>query len=261
MHKPAPRPRASLALMLCILLSLNVTAFADGGDVPYAEENGFEFTTETEFDIPGFFYLKRDDKYLPNTDECKIEAYDGAVYTIGDFSLSEPDEDGLVELTFTLEMQASAFSAGTTDNERLYIYYLLPDFFDYYSGYTVSREDKDNGAVYTASFSNGRQNISVNGERLSSFDWSYGLGSWNKYNQWEQEHIISLSIKYDLKFPADYDGLCIYLSKLGLSEYDEEWETDTPVNESELFLDGLDDGRTANDYYMLRVSDLLAQAA
>lgn len=159
-------------------------------------------------------------------------------------------------------MQASGYDVGTTDNERLRIHYSGFSFFDYYSGYTVSYEQKDNVTSYTASFSNDGQNISVNGEHSSSFNWSYVLGSWNKYNQWEKEHIISLAVKYTLKFPADYDGLCISLYKYGISEYNEDWENDNDeIYESKPFLDWLDDDETASDYYMLRVSDLLAQAA
>ena len=254
--------------MLCILLSLNVTAFADGKAVPYAEENGFEFTAETEFEIPVFFYLTRDDKYLPNTDECKIEAYDDATYTISDLSLSEPDEDGIVELTFTLEVQASTFSARTPDNEDLpkHTHYTPPGFFDYYSGYSVTvSEDNDNVTrSYFACFTTNGKDVAINGHSLQSFNWSYGLGSWNKYNQREREYIIHDATKYTLKFPADYDGLCIAQSKRGVTEYNEDWSKDNnneSYSESKPFLDWLDDDETASDYYMLRVSDLLAQAA
>lgn len=255
----------SFVLALCALSPLGGAALAADAPVPYAEEQGFDFIRETSLTAPVFFYLTKDGEYLPNSSDCKIEPLEDARYTISALSLSDPDENGMVELRFTVALDAVSFLTWNADANPHSIHLFGFSFFDYYSGYTVP---SSNSSGYSGSRSCAAE-FTYNGETTSvsetwswAFDFEWGLSSWNKYRQHQQEGYWHFVCDYAFTFPAAYDGLCLALSKSGSTEYSESWASEEEtLSESQPFLDSLGDGRTQSDYYLLRVSDLLAQQA
>lgn len=251
----------SFVLALCVLSPLGGAALAAGWSVPYAEEHGLIFINETELTAPAFFCLTKDGEYLPNSAVASIEPLDDACYTISGLSCSDPDENGLVELRFTVTIDAdSLYTWDSTVNGR-FMRHSGFSFFDYYSGYTVpgSGHNGFSGSCsYSAAFACNGEKIPV----IETLTWTGGtesLSSYNKYHQWQTEEHWQFIVDYAFTFPAAYDGLCLALPKSGVTEYSENEEEE--VHESEPWLDSLADGRTQDDYYLLRVSDLLAQQA
>ena len=254
----------SFVLALCVLSPLGGAALAAGESVPYAEEHGLSFITETELTSPAFFCLTKDGEYLPNSAVASIEPLEDARYTISGLSLSDPDENGLVELRFTVTIDAASLYTWDSTVSSRFICSSGFSFFDYYSGYTVP-ESKQSGNSGSRSYS---AEFACNGEKIpviKTASWTSGneaLPSYNKYRQWQIEDHWYCVFDYAFTFPAAYDGLCLALPKSSVTEYSKSEESEEEeVSESEPWLDSLADGRTQDDYYLLRVSDLLAQQA
>lgn len=251
----------SFAFVLCVLSPLGGAALAADGPIPYAKEHGFDFVNELSLTAPAFFYLKEDGEYLPNSSAASIEPLGDARFTISNFSLSEPDENGLVELRFTVTMDAVSLLNGTGS---CFIRFCVFSVFDYYSGYTVPQggtHGNSGSRSYSAEFAYNGEEIPVTEELSWTFDFE-SFSSWNKYRQWQSEGDWYAIFDYTVTFPAAYDGLCLALRKSGVTEYSEDWASEEEkLSESEPFLNSLDDGRTQDDYYLLRVSELLARQA
>lgn len=254
----------SFVLALCVLSPLGGAALAAEDPTPYAEEHGFTFVNETSLTAPVFFYLEKDGEYLPNSSVASIEPLGDARFTISDLSLSAPDENGLVELRLTVTMDAASLFTSDSGIGSFYIRYSTFSFFDYYSGYTVPNGEqygKSSSRSYSAEFACNGETIPVIETKSWTGGYESGLSSWSKYRQLQKEADWYLVSEYTFTFPAAYDGLCLALSKAGITEYSEDWASEEEkVHESEPFLDSLADGRTQDDYYLLRVSDLLQQA-
>ncbi len=261
------RLKRALSMLLALVMTAGLLgaaspeAFAAGESVPYAEEQGLAFVTDTSFQIPVFFYLTKDGKYVPNTESGLIEPLRDADYTITELSLSEPDGEGMVELTLSY----------TTDGIAGLIYTRQSNFhingrstgfscFDYYSGYTLTESYISSGDSYvTALHSNGEE-INVTWNDVGDVKMKLSPWAFNKYDQPVCEWYYYGAFTYHIKFPAEYDGLCLMLRKNGITEYSESWENeDGKVHESEPLHEWMDEGETKDDYYFLRVSDLLAQ--
>jgi len=252
-----------LALVMAagLLGAASPTAFAAGESVPYAEEQGLEFVTDREFQIPVFFYQTKDGEYLPNTKDRLIEPLRDADYTITELSLSEPDANGMVELTLSYTIDASAYAIfdGSSDNTQSR--YTMFNFFDYYSGYTLlaislSNNSSKKSTETLLSYGGEERSVTWDTLRDSKHEWNT---SYNKYDQQEAELNTKSIFTYSLRFPAEYDGLCLAIYKNGNTEYSESWEEEEKVYESEPLHEWMDEGETKDDYYFLRVSELLAQ--
>lgn len=264
------RGRRALSMLLALVMAAGLlgaaspTAFAAGESVPYAEEQGLTFVTDREFQIPVFYYLTKDGEYLPNTEDCKVEPIRDGGYRITELSLSEPDADGMVELTLSYTTDAIASTINNLMLTNLYTFVRIEafTFFDYYSGYTLTETvnpKNDRDSTETVLRCNGEEiNVTRNGVRdlnLKQSSWSF-----DKYDKPVSEWYLNAFFTYRIKFPAEYDGLCLMINKNGITEYSDSWEDEEEkVNESEPLHEWMDEGETKDDYYFLRVSELLAQ--
>ena len=253
-----------LSLLLALVLVLGGTVLgspeAAAEDLPYAEEMGLEFTEDTVLYAPFFSYLKINGEYVPTVEGLSFTSMGDMEYSIGSVSLSEPDEEGLV----TLDILVTASGSSLWENVRGYendpqhswsMRYTDFSFFDYYSGYTLPFKglvDNDS-AESSVEFQVEGKIVPVSGTKSSEWSSRWRFGSWSKYDTLQDELFFEISLKYSATYPADYDGLCLALYKPGSTEY-KELDTEE-VPESEPLLE---EDETAEDYYCLRVTDLLA---
>lgn len=265
------RGRRVLSVLLALVMAAGLlgaaspTAFAAGESVPYAEDRGLSFVTDTEFQIPMFFYQTKDGEYLPNTESCIIEPIRDADYTITELSLSEPDANGMVELTLSYTIDGIACHMNDGAADKFGGRYKSFSFFDYYSGYTFtgtkyfSNSGKD--SVETVLTYNGEE-MSVTRDTAWDTELEWSPWSYNKYSQWQNELNMKAIFIVSFKFPAEYDGLCLMINKNGITEYSEAWEDEEEkANASMPLHEWMGDKTTKDDYYFLRVSELLAQQA
>lgn len=256
------RPLA-LLLTLIILLGgfmLGSPEAAAEEAVPYAEEMGLEFTEDTVLYAPFFSYIEKNGEYVPTVEGLSFTSMGDMEYSIYSVSLSEPDEEGMVTLDILVTASGSSLLEMVRgyENDPQLNYHSWGNsfsFFDYYSGYTIPARDMegDDSAESSVEFQVEGKIVPVS--RVSSTETSYRwrFGSWSKYDTWQDELLWELSFNYSFKYPADYDGLCLALYKPGNTEYGEADTEEVPESEPLLVED-----RTAEDYYCLRVTDLLA---
>lgn len=254
-------------LTLLMALSLTATGLAFGSPeaaaeeaVPYAEEMGLEFTEDTVLYAPFFSYLERNGEYVPSVEGLTFTSMGDMEYSIDSVSLSEPDEEGLVTLDILVTATCSSLwetVSGYKSDPQLgtSMQYTGFDFFDYYSGYKLPFGSLigSDSAESSVEFLIDGESVPVSGTRSrdSSFRWRFG--SWSKYDTWQDELLGELSFKFSATYPADYDGLCLALYKPGSTEYKELDTEEVPESKPLLGEDGV-----AEDYYCLRVTDLLA---
>ena len=256
------RPLA-LLLTLIILLGgfmLGSPEAAAEEAVPYAEEMGLEFTEDTVLHAPFFSYLRRNGEYVPSVEGLSFTSMGDIEYSIDSVSLSEPDGEGLVTLDILVTATCSSLwenVSGYENDPQLGTYIRCSDFsfFDYYSGYTIPARDMegDDSAESSVEFQVEGKIVPVSMAKSSEASSRWRFGSWSKYDTWQNELFFEISLNYSFKYPADYDGLCLALYKPGKTEYGEADTEEVPESEPLLVED-----RTAEDYYCLRVTDLLA---
>ena len=253
-----------LSLLLALVLVLGGAVLgspeAAAEDLPYAEEMGLEFTEDTVLYAPFFSYLEKNGEYVPTVEGLSFTSMGDMEYSIGSVSLSEPDEEGLV----TLDILVTASCSSLLENVRSYendpqlscfMQFSGFGFFDYYSGYTLPFKglvDNDS-AESSVEFQVEGKIVPVSGTKSNEWSYRWRFGSWSKYDTWQNELLWEISLKYSATYPADYDGLCLAMYKPGKTEYEEADTEEVPESEPLLGEDGV-----AEDYYCLRVTDLLA---
>lgn len=255
------------ALTLLMALSLTATGLAFGSPeaaaeeaVPYAEEMGLEFTEDTVLHAPFFSYLRRNGEYVPTVEGLTFTSMGDMEHRIDSVSLSEPDEEGLVTLDILVTASCSSLwenVRGYENDPQLSCSMRCTDvgFFDYYSGYTLPFKglvDNDS-AESSVEFQVEGKIVPVSGTKSSEWSPLWRFGSWSKYDTLQNEVLWEYSYKYSISYPADYDGLCLALYKPGRTEYGEADTEEVPESEPLL-----DEDETAEDYYCLRVTELLA---
>lgn len=228
--------------------------------VPYAEEMGLEFTEDTVLSAPFLSYLRKNGEYVPSVEGLSFTSMGDMEYRIDSVSLSEPDGEGLVTLDILVTATCSSLWEnvnGYENDPQLFSFSQGLDFsfFDYYTGYKLSFKDLENGNLTENSveFLIDGEIVPVSGTRSMESSSRWRFGSWSKYDTWQNELLWEFCFKYSATYPADYDGLCLALYKPGVTEYEELDTEEVPESEPLLVED-----RTAEDYYCLRVTDLLA---
>ena len=253
-----------LSLLLALVLVLGGAVLgspeAAAEDLPYAEEMGLEFTEDTVLYAPFFSYLVKNGEYVPTVEGLSFTSMGDMEYSIDSVSLSEPDEEGLVTLDILVTASCSSLLENVRGYENdpqlsCYIRYSGFGFFDYYSGYTIPFKGLvgDDSSESSVEFQVAGESVPVSGTRSSEWSSRWRFGSWSKYDTWQDELLWELSLNYSFKYPADYDGLCLALYKPGATEYGELDTEEIPESEPLL-----EEDETAEDYYCLRVTDLLA---
>lgn len=257
------RPLALLLTLVMLLggFMLGSPEAAAEEAVPYAEEMGLEFTEDTVLSAPFFSYLRKNGEYVPSVEGLTFTSLGDMEYRIDSVSLSEPDGEGLVTLDILVTGVGSSLWEnvhGYENDPQLFSSShsqgLDFSFFDYYSGYTIPFKEfvGDDSAESSVEFQVEGKIVPVSGTRSMESSSRWRFGSWSKYDTWQNELLWEISLKYSATYPAGYDGLCLALYKPGKTEYK---EPDTEIPESEPLLD---EDETAEDYYCLRVTELLA---
>lgn len=257
------RPLALLLTLVMLLggFMLGSPEAAAEEAVPYAEEMGLEFTEDTVLHAPFLSYIRKNGKYVPSVEGLTFTSLGDMEFRIDSVSLSEPDEDGLV----TLDILGTATCSSLWENVHGYendpqlgtsMQYTGFGFFDYYSGYTIPFKEfvGDDSAESSVEFQVEGKIVPVSGTKSSEGSSRWRFGSWSKYDTWQNELLWEFSFKYSATYPAGYDGLCLALYKPGKTEYKELDTEELP--ESKPLLG--EDGAGAENYYCLRVTDLLA---
>lgn len=259
-----------LSLLLALVLVLGGAVLgspeaAAEEAVPYAEEMGLEFTEDTVLHAPFLSYLRKNGEYVPSVEGLTFTSLGDMEYRIDSVSLSEPDGEGLV----TLDILVTATSSSLWENVRGYendpqlevnTQNYSFSFFDYYSGDTISFKYMGNSIDFAnifVEFQVQGESVPVSGTSYRETSDRWRFGSWSKYDTWQEELLREFSFKYSFSYPAGYDGLCLALYKPGVTEYVEHKENNSEdVPESKPLLG--EDGTGAENYYCLRVTELLA---
>ncbi len=253
-------------LTLLMALSLTATGLAFGSPeaaaeeaVPYAEEMGLEFTEDTVLHAPFFSYLERNGEYVPSVEGLTFTSMGDMEYSIDSVSLSEPDEEGLVTLDILVTVTCSSlWEAEASESFELNCRQSATglSFFDYYSGCVPPFRDlmDSDSTESSVEFLIDGESVPLSGTISSEASSRWRFGSWSKYDTWQNELLWEYSFKYSATYPADYDGLCLALYKPGKTEYKELDTEELP--ESKPLLG--EDGAGAENYYCLRVTELLA---
>lgn len=253
-----------LSLLLALVLVLGGAVLgspeAAAEDLPYAEEMGLEFTEDTVLHAPFFSYLVKNGEYVPSVEGLTFTSMGDMEYSIDSVSLSEPDGEGLVTLDILVTATCSSLwenVSGYENDPQLGTYIWCSDFsfFDYYSGYTIPARDMEgnDSAESSVEFQVEGKIVPVSMAKSSEASSRWRFGSWSKYDTWQNELLSEFCFKYSATYPADYDGLCLALYKPGWTEY-KELDTEG-ISESKPLLG---EDSTAEDYYCLRVTELLA---
>ena len=253
-----------LSLLLALVLVLGGAVLgspeAAAEDLPYAEEMGLEFTEDTVLYAPFFSYIEKNGEYVPTVESLSFTSMGDMEYSIYSVSLSEPDEEGMVTLDILVTASGSSLLEMVRgyENDPQLNYHSWGNsfsFFDYYSGYTIPARDMegDDSAESSVEFQVEGKIVPVSMAKSSEASSRWRFGSWSKYDTWQNELFFEISLNYSFRYPADYDGLCLALYKPGKTEYKELDTEEVPESEPLLVED-----RTAEDYYCLRVTDLLA---
>jgi hypothetical protein len=217
--------------------------------LPYAEQEELKFSDLSSFEIPFLSYFTDEESEADNG----LEIIQGnATYTLGDITVSEPDEDGNVIYTFpyTLDMEnvikgdlSKGFSYGFS--------YQLFGLIDYYTGIHFPSKDLNNdesfeyytdiewdGVTYSVGYSSGQE---------------VDYGNWNvEGNTAIQPVIVNATIT--IKAPADYDGAVLFINRNELTEIPDD---DDEVSEAEPF--EVEEGSTIEDYTFIRLTDYVTQ--
>lgn len=253
-----------LSLLLALVLVLGGAVLgspeAAAEDLPYAQEMGLEFTEDTVLYAPFFSYLAKNGEYVPTVEGLSFTSMGDMEYRIDSVSLSEPDGEGLVTLDILVTASCSSLweNVNGYENDPQLGYsmrYVGFSFFDYYSGYEVPIKSfvGDGSSESSVEFQVEGKSVPVSGTESIKYSPLWRFGSWSKYDTWQNELLWEISLKYSATYPADYDGLCLALYKPGKTEYKELDTEEVPESEPLLVED-----RTAEDYYCLRVTELLA---
>lgn len=256
------RPLALLLTLVMLLggFMLGSPEAAAEEAVPYAEEMGLEFTEDTVLSAPFLSYLRKNGEYVPSVEGLSFTSMGDMEYRIDSVSLSEPDGEGLVTLDILVTATCSSLWENVTGSENdpqlgsAMMYYDF-SFFDYYSGYTIPFKEfvGDDSAESSVEFQVGGESVPVSGTKFRESSSRWRFGSLSKYDTWQNELLWEYSFKYSISYPAGYDGLCLALYKPGSTEYKEPDTEEVPESEPLL-----EEDETAEDYYCLRVTDLLA---
>ena len=235
-------------------------------NLPYAERYGFEFDSRLAWEAPYYCYFRNIEN--DNAEEISVPGYSleygDAKYQIGDITKSEPDGDGMITVQIPYIISTSYdLLANNNEVEPGSVVYPSQEYatlgvFDYYTGQRIP--EKENAQI-------GEVNEYM--QEYTYADKTYQIGytmeSQSNYEdgEWQTTDNVNYRLTSEgradiiltVKMPENYDGLCLSFCKGGqtkLSESDGEG-----YSESLPFLETLDEGETINDYYFIRLKDIM----
>jgi hypothetical protein len=234
----------------------NTTEESKAEEVPYAQEQGWKFSDLSPLEMPAVVYWHDSDgNYTENGPEGLTIIQPTAVYTVGDITISTPDENGNVVYTipYTVEYEVAfenpedkGFNYGTQ-----YISFNLADLYTGTMFPARATSDDDSYDIYTDIV---WDDVTYSVGYTKSVEWSYG--------DWQVDGIVFKQLvtvygEYTVTAPAGYDGLVLCINNNGITEY---VETDTEnTSDAQLFEDWISEGNTVDDYTFIRVSDYAIQ--
>lgn len=224
-------------------------------EVPFAEENGLQFSDLSPLEIPGFeFFTDSDGNYLEEGPEGVSLIQPTIVYTFGDITVSDPDEDDNVVYTISYTKEYE-FAYEAPENYSEFYFNVNSDgicFLDYYTGTVFPARDTSGDASYEISTDIVWDDVTYSVGYTKSIEWTHG--------DWQQDgNILSIPYssysEYTVTAPADYDGLVIYIDNRGITEY-EEYDYE---NFTEAHTFGTEEDESIDDCTFIRVSDYVTQ--
>jgi hypothetical protein len=218
--------------------------------LPYAEQEELKFSDLSSLEIPFLSYFADEESEADNG----LEIIQGnATYTLGDITVSEPDEDGNVIYTFSYTLDMGFSVEGDLSKSFSYGFsYSLFGLIDYYTGIHFPSKDlrEDESFEYFTDVEWDGVTYSVGYTKSQEIDY----GEWNVEGNTAIEP-ISVSATITIKAPADYDGAVLFINRNGLLEKPDDDDDD--VSEAEPF--EVEEGSTIEDYTFIRLSDYVAQ--
>ena len=190
---------------------------------PYVQSVGLTVGSATQaYTNPVFFYTtdKTEDKNIIDVG-CKFDTT-SATHTFSDYSISSPDKNGNVVVSFKYSyvapMKYTRTDYSYKDGYYYSTYYSDAVLFDYYTGeiykyneYSSTDDDKD--YTYNDIVWNGKTTkVGVKAEKSSSWDGKQTVSE-NVYSDtWR------LTLTYYVSIPKDYDGIILGILKEGTNQ-------------------------------------------
>jgi hypothetical protein len=227
-------------------------------EVTYAEEQGWEFSDLSPLEMPVFVFWKDSDgNYTENGPEGQTLIQPIGKYTVGDITVSEPDEDGNVVYTIPYRVQFEAQIEDSEGNGTSQISSNLVNDFnlvDLYTGTIFPARDMSNDDSYDIYTDIVWDDVTYSVGYTQSAEWYSGGWYWQE-GIWH--NLKTLDIEFTVTAPADYDGLVLFIYNNGVTEYE---ESDTE-NISEAYTFEVDEeaGESWDDYTFIRVSDYVTK--
>jgi hypothetical protein len=197
-------------------------------ELPFAEANGLQFSDLSPLELPGVMYFTDENgNYAEDVSLVQLTA----VYTFGDITVSEPDEDGKV--VYTIPVSAKLLNPNDKNGD-----YQIEGFglMDWYTG-----------AVFSASEALNDGDNAMCSSGIVRDDVTYSV----YYTLGVQLNSEAGRQTYRVTVPEDYDGLVIFIDNRGRTEYQER---DIFASEDGHIF-GEKEDESFDDYTFIRVSD------
>jgi hypothetical protein len=227
-------------------------------EVPYAQEQGWAFSDLSPLEMPVFVYwTDSDGNYTENGPEGVTIIQPEAVYTVGDITVSAPDEDGNVVYTipYTIEHEI-ALEFQDPDNPNFgscSLNRMAKDFalVDLYTGTVFPARDMSNDDSYDIYTDIVWDDVTYSVGYTESVE--YSQGDWQRDGS-IYKILMTAYEEFTVTAPAGYDGLVLLIDNNGRTEY-VEMDTEN-ISDAQSFEDMMsEDGTTLDDYTFIRISD------
>jgi hypothetical protein len=222
-------------------------------EVAFAEANGLQFSDLSPLEISGFMYFQDENgNYTEDGPEGVSLIQPTAVYTFGDITVSEPDEDGNVVYTIPLNVELELEALNPNDKDWYYSLQIETfDLMDWYTGTVFPGRDLHGNEGYDIYTDIVWDDVTYSVGYTSSAEWN--VGNWQKDGNSYYSSIVEYKV-YTVTVPEDYDGLVFFIDNRGRTEYQED---DTELSEAHIF--GAEEDGAFDDYTFIRVSDYVTR--
>lgn len=231
--------RCSVAIVMIAVISLLITGCGKKKEeTPFFEKYNFEVVGKDRmtYDLPVVFYAQ-DKEGNPITVEGLEFVPNTMKYEFTDWIKSEPDDDGIVNISFTYKTSTELeYRLPKTNTVEWYYnyYYNNPFAFDYYTGEIYKSTTVSNTSK---TYMNGIEQVDEN-MRYTYIDWNnkvtkvgsivnYTFDGWKDREAVadDDEHYhykvpISASTTVTLNVPYGYDGIMVAINKNGATQKD-----------------------------------------
>ena len=216
----------AIIIIVAVIVVAGILAyiFIFNKPVPYVEENNIEIASMSEtYSIPVYPYTTNTNGDVIDVKSVFNECI--ATYKFYDYSVTEPDENGMVEVSFKYDIVAPLKYTRTdysyTDKYYYTYFYSNASLFDYYTGqiylknnYNTNSSEENNKEMKYTDIVFGRKTTKVGVRTETTSKWD------GKQNPEKDVYTDTsrLTIAYYISIPEKYDGLMIAIPKNGPSK-------------------------------------------